>query len=287
MKFVKIENNYTPEVALEGIFSAAGQSMRNMISYVAEYFPSLRQAFTTPSESIKNLVGFSKDGAFTSLRNNLTGFTDKENISASDFQDFTNVNITIPESFTGNLYEYSEFLDRSWKFLHANVFPQLDLFYASLASFASNKEAKILLKDTSKVYDTLESEYDSLSKEATTYFGKVLHNSSTGKLGSAFSDMDQYRNCSKTALRLVEELSNDDIKQINVKLEKIVSVLDTIIEEAKAGNYDRASFESVKSLAKGTYSLARVIEFYPVTYYRVKDLAFSMNENRKVVSDLM
>lgn len=190
------------------------------------------------------------------------------------------------ESFSGNLCEYSEYLKRSWSFLDTRLVPQIDVFYAFLATFASNKEAKISLVDTAKVYKALEQEHNVLKKEGETYFGTDKHNKSSSTLGSVFTDLNQSLLAYNNSYKLCKDLSPKEAKLICDKINKITSVLNVIIEDAKDNKIDKASFESVKSLAVGVYALAEAIEFYAVTYYRTMELAVVMGKNKKVIDNL-
>jgi hypothetical protein len=164
--------------------------------------------------------------------------------------------------------------------------PQIDLFYGFLATFASNKEAKISLTDTTKIYKALEEEHKVLKKEGVSYFGDLRHNASSSVLGSCFYDFEQFRKTQQTSSTLCKDLSVKQATQVCDKIKKISSVLDVIIEDAKVRNYDKASYEAVKSLAVGIYALAEVLEFYTVTYYRIVELGSAMAANKAVITKL-
>lgn len=281
MNFVQVQTSYTPEVALESIVSNVDKSFSSMVSSIAQYIPDLRNMLVSPIEQLSRLKEL-PSGLLSSLSSTFGAST----FTLDEFRSFDKVKVTVPESFSGNLSEYSAYLNSSWNFLNQRALPQIDLFYGFLASFASNKEAKISLTDTTKIYKALQEEHTSLKKEGSSYFGNVRHNSSSSTLGVCFSDFEQYRKTQDTARSLCKDLSTKQASQVCDKIKKISSVLEVIIEDAKARNYDKASYEAVKSLAVGIYALAEVLEFYSVTYYRTIELGSVMATNKAVINKM-
>ncbi len=280
MKLIQIKEAVTPEYALESIVSTADKSMRGMISSVANYFPELRNKFEGTLKSLENHATPKWVGSVSILKRMLSDFAPNDVVSMDLFQASTRLHVRVPEGFTGNLKEYIEYLDRAWTFLQTEAIPSLDVYYALLASFASNKEAKISLVDTSKKFVVLEDNFNQLVKESQSYFGKNLHNNGKAKLGDTFSSYDEFK---EAANRITQLAGKADSKQFGIlqdKIKRIVNVLNLIVDEATKGNYDRASYESVKGLATGIYALANIIEFYPVTVYRIYDVTAAMAENR-------
>ncbi len=282
MNCIKVETVYQPSDALESIVADSDKSFTGMVGSISKYFPSLKTKFDAALQSFDN---WPKLQSITSLAN-LNSFIKQQDMSVSDFRVFEKVKVKVPEGFTGNLKEYSDFLDRSWLFLQLTALPLLDVYYGALTSFASNKDSKISLLDSSSTYKKMEQEYVSLVKESESYFGKTRHTSSFGLLGDCFGDYQQYRETSTKVHKLAKDLNTKQITSIHDKVKRISKVLDVIIEDATRGSYEKASYESVKSLAEGIYALAEIIEFYPVTYYRINELAVVMTDNKAIVDKL-
>lgn len=284
MKLINVETTYKPEVALENIVAIKDRSFSDMVSSIAEFFPSLQTSFKGSLDHLSSLKTL-PSSLLTSLTN-VNSFFSSGKITIDEFKAFNKVKIVVPESFTGNLYDYTNFVKRSNDFLQTKLLPELDIFYARLAAFASNKENKISLLDYSSNYKSLEHDYQELVKESVTYFGKNTHNKRTAELGVTFSDFDQYKNTESTVKTLAKDLSNRQLSQVVDKVKKISNVLDVIVEDAKKKEFSKASYETVKSLATGIFTLAEMIEFYSVTYYRITELAHVMVENRDIFKKL-
>lgn len=281
MQFIQVQAYYRPELALESIIDIKDKSFGSMVSSIANYFPSLRQTFAGAADHLSNLKEVPKE-----ILSSLSNAFSMKDIPEGNFQDYSRVNVVVPESFTGNLYEYGDFLSRSWSFLQLNAIPQLDKFYATLASFASNKESKISLIDTSAEYKTILAQYEALVNESKAYFGSVRHNSTKSKLGDAFGDFDQFKKAETFARELSKQLSSREVSKILDRVKKISGVLDIVIQDAQAKEYNKASYEAVKSLANATYTLAEIVSFYSVTYYRIIDYSKAMSENKNVLKKL-
>lgn len=281
MNFVQVQQEYSASVALESVVSSADKSFSGMVSSIANFFPSLRSSFVGAAEHLDTLKAV-PSAVMSALSN---PFSSVE-LSYEDFKNFSKVKIVTPESFSGNLYEYGQFLEQSWNFLQSRVIPEMDVFYAKLAAFASNKESKISLLDTSGTYKSIQDNYTSLVQQSKAYFGTTLHNKRSSELGVSFSDFDQYRKAEALAKELAKQLSPKQVTLIHSKVKKISDVLDIIIQDAQSKSYDKASYEAVKSLATGIYGLAELIEFYSVTYYRITEYAYAMSENKNVIKKL-
>ncbi len=273
---------YSPEVALESIFATAQNSFSQMVGNIREYFPSLKNGLQGTIDHLANLKEVPKDIANILNNNFLTSEQKQLNL-----QDFKKVKIQIPEGFSGNLYDYAGFLDRSWDFIHLKGIIQLDVLYAQLASFASNKESKISLVDNSKDYMVTDAALKELIKESTTYFGGRRHTSSSSELGIHFMDFSQVEQTNAAAVKLAKQQSSALTKDLLDKAKRIASVLDIIIRDAQNHDTDKASHEAVKSLAAAVYTMAEVLEFYSVTCYRVTELCFVMKENKAVIAKIV
>jgi hypothetical protein len=273
---------YSPEVALESIFATAQNSFSQMVGNIREYFPSLKNGLQGTIDHLTNLKEVPKDIANILNNNFLTSEQKQLNL-----QDFKKVKIQIPEGFSGNLYDYAGFLDRSWDFIHLKGILQLDVLYAQLASFASNKESKISLIDNSKDFMVTDAALKELIKESTTYFGGRRHTSSSSELGIHFMDFSQVEQTNAAAVKLAKQQSSTLTKDLLDKAKRIASVLDIIIGDAQNHDTDKASHEAVKSLAAAVYTMAEVLEFYSVTCYRVTELCFVMKENKTVIAKIV
>lgn len=285
MKLIDVQVTYSPNYALESIINIKDKSFGSMIGSISNFFPSLKAAFQGGLDSVSQLKTIP-----SSLISSISGlnsfFTSYKEVSYDDFKELSRIKLVTPESFSGNLYEYSEFVKNSWVFLDLKFIPELDNYYAQLASFATNKEAKLSIVDKSASYLDLQKTYQSLVKESTTYFGDNLHNKRTAQLGTLFADFQQFKNYESTTLELARGLSDSKINGMVSRVKKINDVLGIIIEEAKNKNYDKASYETVKSLATGIFALAEIIEFFSVTYYRITELAHVVKENRDILKKL-
>lgn len=282
MSIIQVPITYPANYALESIVDSADKSFKSMVGSIANFFPSLKSSFLGASEQLATLKAVP-----SSVLSQLSSYSfNSKDFTYEDFKAFNKVKVVVPESFTGNLHDYAQFLDNSWSFLNTRAIPELDIFYVKLAAFASNKESKISLLDSSGKYKELSTVFQQLVDESVTYFGKTTHNKRSAELGVSFTDFDQYRQTDELTKKLADQLNPKEVSKVLQKVSKIASILDIIIEDAANKEYDKASYEAVKSLATGVFALAQFVEFYSVTYYRITELAFAMGENKAVIKKL-
>lgn len=285
MKLIDVQVMYSPDIALESIVEIKDKSFDSMVNSIAKFFPSLKAAFQGSLDSIAQLKAIP-----SALVNSISGtnsfFSSYKQVTYDDFRELSRIKIVTPESFSGNLFEYSEFVKSSWQFLNMKFFSELDIYYAQLAAFATNKETKLSIVDKSASYLELQKSYKELVEESKTYFGVNKHNKRSSELGVCFSDYNQFKSYETTALTLARELNDKKINNLVDRVKKINDVLGIIIEEAKSKSYDKASYETVKSLATGIFALAEIVEFFSVTYYRITELAHVVKENREIFKKL-
>ena len=281
MKFIDVVPGYKPEVALEGIFTGADKSLSAMVSSISEFFPSLLTHLQGSVGFLEKLSDAPK-GLFSSLMDGFSG----SDYSKYQVSDYKRLRIRVPEGFTGNLYEYAGFLNRSWGFIQTDLIPQLDVVYGILAGFASNKTNKVSLMDHSPIYKKLDDHLKALVKESQIYYGKRVHSSGKSELGMCFNEMSEFQQTLQTAKNLGDQLNPKQTSQILDRVKRIAGVLDIIVKDARAREYDKASFEAVKSLATGVYTIAEAVEFYSITYYRVIELADVMKDNKATLAKI-
>jgi hypothetical protein len=136
MKLIDVQVMYSPNYALESIINIKDKSFGSMIGSISNFFPSLKAAFQGGLDSISQLKTI--PNSLISSISGLNGFfASYKEVSYEDFKELSRIKLVTPESFTGNLYEYSEFVKNSWIFLDLKFIPELDNYYAQLEALLS------------------------------------------------------------------------------------------------------------------------------------------------------
>lgn len=281
MNFVDVQADYQPAVALEGIADIADRSFSSMVGAIKNFFPSIVASFDGVVESVSKLKPLP-----AGLAESLSSMYARSEVKALDFTAFAKVTCRVPEGFTGNLEKYSEFLDRSWDFLQTDALPQMDVLYGQLASFVSNRDAKISMANTAAIFSDIQAKHDTLAKESNIYFGRNTHNSTKSDLGTAYGAYGYALHTEARISKLAKSLSPKQVELVLGKIKRISSVLDIIIKDAQANEYEKASYEAVKGMATGVYAMAQAMEFYSVTYYRINEMAVVCKENKTIIAKL-
>ena len=281
MNFIEVQAHYTPEVALESIGSMADKSFSSMVGALKNFFPSIANTFNGVIDSVSNIKALP-----AGLIESLSGAYARSEVKELDFTTFGKVSCRVPEGFSGNLAQYAEFLSRSWDFLQNDALPQMDILYGQLASFVSNKDAKISLANTAGVFAGVQSKFEELAKEARIYYGRDRHQSTKSDLGTAYGEYGQALHTEAIIKGLAEKLSPKQVSEVLGKIKRISMVLDIIVKDAQASEYDKASFEAVKGMSTGVYAMAQAMEFYSLTYYRINEMAVVCKENKETIRKL-
>ena len=138
-----------------------------------------------------------------------------------------------------------------------------------LTTFIANRDAKISTVDKTLEYDKLSLARKD-SNDTNESFFKIGSVQSKQRLGTVVT-----RNADIILLNNKVEILENKLKVVNVSDVKNTSkecivLLDTIIKMLGEKKFSNVSPETAKNLAKGAFEVAKEVEYFAVSYYRVK-----------------
>jgi hypothetical protein len=256
-------------VALEGFFS--GDS--GITARFAQAFPMVANAFSSFTSRFSNNQ---PTVALTSKQRDLLKLIQKQN-----YMDVMGLMISCPEG----LDKSATYLDYGMALMGAveralQVEATINNYTKYLAMFITNKEAKLSVTNSDRVFKEMEKDRARTLKALGTYFTPGGH------------DIDcMYGNVIKrnidwgTVFGLCEKLSGavESIKR-SVLIEKInetSEMLDRIIGMIKRKEIEGITPQAMQELANGAYQVASELEFFAIMHYRT--LAYVEAINRSVL----
>lgn len=250
----------------EDISAAVINAFRNTLPAVKNYFEDIIIEYKSLDETDKN------------VRKALVRKSDVEYISDNiNMVKIGHTLIQVPEGFTDRYVPYLKWLDsKAINFINeASGF--LEAYYVTLSVFISSKDAKLSIRDNTKVYTDMEKNLESAKDGLGSYFDS-RSNVALRRLESLFDRGQDF----VSVLKLAESLNkgrqvtkNDSI----LKQTKAISdLLNLIVESTENGKIPEVSAAAVTSLAKGALVAAQYVEFVGVLRYRIEEAlnAFSI-----------
>lgn len=247
-KFIKSSN----PIALEGVGvqnigpdSALFKNLSTMVSSTSNFIKSTFNGLT-------NLFGFTEEVK--------RDFTYYAFFSKNDkYPDIRNLEIQVPEGFTGNLKDYVKDINAIYKDFAQD-------FVGTTIEPATNIIAKIINDPVQ--YDSLRSEIKLDFKDISKYqrklsrYFKTKHNT-TAVIGQVYHNMSEIAESGKYYLELENLVKNVNLKDIKERTERLSEVLEMFIREysdkSQNATLNKRSFAALTELV---YGLAQQIEFY-------------------------
>lgn len=185
-----------------------------------------------------------------------------------DYVNLREFELIVPEGFVGKYIEYSQELTKSVGFL-TNLISSLQEYRNYLARMITNREViKSIDYDASDCNIFLE-QIDGFNRGIAPFFKK---NSTNAKrkykdLLDRNADWEDIFTLNKKMLQDIESINRNDLMKY---IKEISSLLDTLMKAIKSDGIEGISNETVAQIGDSTYALAKYLEFYSVTYYRLK-----------------
>ena len=240
---------------------------------LSNMFNSLRSIFPTIVDKVKTKLG-AIDEELKILETEGVKLTSRDKIIFNklkkvNYLDISQLAVIVPEGFDAKYLDYGTYIEDTLNKLTKVKQEVLTPYKLYLSTFIANKDAKI-----STVDKTIEYEKIALARKESNdlneSFFKVGSVQSKQKLSTVIS-----RNTDIVLLNNKVEILESKLKLINVTEIKDISkectvLLDTIIKMLDQKKFNNVSPETAKNLAKGAFEMAKEVEYFAVSYYRVK-----------------
>lgn len=255
-----IECNAYKAIALEA------EILSNTVTTIGKFFPQFMQTVNAGFSKLNALSGFSGDmksgKMLTSAEKNILS-----HLANVEYTDLERLALDVPEGFKGNIVSYVQTLLEGFQYFDTEMQKNLDEFYIKVASILTNKDAKLSLRDDSRVYSKMAKERQDENSKVGKYF-KPGSSQATLNYGTCFSRNDDVYNFFMDAHTLESKLKAIDLNVISSKTSKINDALESLIKQVNAGTIERVSPEVTKNLAAGAHEMASQVEYFAIHYYR-------------------
>lgn len=208
-----------------------------------------------------------------------------DNLQKLNFLDISELAITVPEGFEGNLASYAEAMLVVANNLSGIMQTTLVPYTNYLAQYISNKEVKLSTKDMTSqfasMYNLRKENVDSLN----AYIGETK--SSRVKIGKVLSrkpEIEQVFRTNNTINKVVNSLNLADIKK---QVKRCTDLIDLIVDQVNEGKITNMSPEAAKNLAFGATEIASEVEFLSIFYFRAKALSNTVDSMTNTLHNVM
>lgn len=178
--------------------------------------------------------------------------------------------LQVPEGFKGHYVEYLEWLNKQGFDYVTEATAALGAYYQDLSVFISSREAKLSLKDKTRMYADMQKALDNVKDGLGTFFDPR----STSALRTMDSLFDRTPDIS-TTMKLAVELNRKRLtiktKEITSLTQQIASLINMLVDSSITDKIPEVSNEAAKSISQGALVIAHYVEFIGVMLYRMEE----------------
>lgn len=257
----------TDDDALRRVIALESARLADSTEAISNFFPAMMKklynSFTSP-KTIPNFV--------PSIKNKIFGLNSDERaiiakLASIPYDDLINFKVPVPEGFSGNYTAYLMQCMENIDYYNLTTKNALEDYYIFVADLVTNKDAKKSLKDLQSKNNALKKSRQEIGETTNKFFIKGS-NVAALAYGTAFSDNSEVEKLFRARVDLTSKIKSIDLHSVSDQVEKITQTLDTLTEQATAGNYEAFSPVQMKNISEGAYEMAAQVEFTSINYYR-------------------
>ena len=265
------DTNLSTEHHLD-MLAIEGEALSNLITVFRNSIPDFATAIKASSASISSL--------FDSNKKTIDELSKDQKLAvlAANHVDWLNYgtrSVAVPENFKGTLSDYAGTLLYVSKELYQISTAAMADYSTILATFISNKDDKLALKDHTAFYKRLSARREELNNKLAAF--TKAHAPGATSIRSVIPRASDLEPLIRSAIQLDKENSVDRLKDFRDSINKSSDLLDIIIERAKDGDIEKISPAAAMNISKGAYEVAKIAEFYGVVYYDITALCTVVN----------
>lgn len=251
--------------------------LSNLVDSIAQFMPSVLatatsafSGFNKESEEVKHVGNV-----------NIESLTRRENallttLVSTDFEDMTNFGVPVGVGFKGKLNDYADTMMVQQKYYETDTVKHLQDYYVYLSVLISNKDARLSLKDQSKLYKDIEKERAGFDRSIQSYFGTGNSNTIQYTKGADnHNDFVSYM-AKLTAISRIDDLR--ERKAVSDLIEKITAVTNALIEQTKDGEISHITPEVTKNIHEGMTTMATLVSSYGLFLHHRTELVASREQ---------
>lgn len=206
-------------------------------------------------------------------------------LNRTNYMDLAPLVIYVPEGMCVSYRDYLEALVDSVS--RVELLPEeLGTYIAFISRLISNKEDQ-----TSTDY--AKHKFQSLSNElvkANETVGHCFKKNSTEtevKASNVVRNNSEFQSVLEQTNLLSERIAKIDRSALQKQIQNASELLTTLERQIKRGEMSDISPEMISKIADYSYVIAQYLEFYSVTYYRIRAFTEAINQSIKKVSEIL
>ncbi len=189
--------------------------------------------------------------------------------------------VTVPEGLNVGYRAYCEALETALQF--AEILPEELSNYETFISRLLSNEDDVKSTDYAKFkYDTMNKDLDASVAKIARCFKKNDHTTEM-KYGQVIQSNGEWSTVFEQVNSIVKRIEAVDRTSLLKQIERTTKLLDMFQGKIKRHEIDNISHEMVAKVGDYTYIVARYLEYYSVTHYRVLALAEAINQTTEKV----
>lgn len=201
-----------------------------------------------------------------------------------DYMGIAPMAINVPEGFTGDLVAYTAFLLDSAEHSQRIISDILNPFNTFLSSLVTNKDAQRRVQQDLVFLAKADAQRNKLNQESSRFF-KHGSNQARLELGKAIRRNADWRQVFINLRKATEEIQKTPNSSVQNVVNDCVSLLNAIKSSSESQELDKISPEMLKTLADRTLTVAKEVEFFAITSFRIIVANTVMEQNVKQLKD--
>lgn len=204
----------------------------------------------------------------------------------SAYSDIVSLSHPVPPGFTGNLYEYTEVLEKQISYINA-LPAKLTAFNQFISELISSAQSRRSIRSQGDTYRNMAASRKILLNASRDYFKGTNNRVAFAKYGDVIASNAQYVQFSKTTAGLVDEANRTSFKDTEKLVRDTKELLEALSDAARGGQLSDMSSAAFDTLGAYTETIAREVEMYAVVLFAIADLrACVLEGNEKLIRAL-
>lgn len=205
-------------------------------------------------------------------------------ISQIPYSELAGVRGYVPEGFSGSAADYVKVLDESWEHASKVISEVLNPYNAYVSGLLSNVEATKSTEKKPEFLTRMDRDRDDLNKEIGRFF-----KGSTGtsdKLSKFYRRSQEVVDVKIGLERLLSRLAEPNVDLVQKNTRDTLELVNALIASNKTEELKQISPQCIRALAEATLTVAKEVEFYAITRYRVEGFAKCFEDTLEIIKKL-
>lgn len=198
-------------------------------------------------------------------------YTVLERLMGDDtFVNISELPVVVPEGMSSNLFDVCEAVKKLVAYSN-NTLPRLQDYSRFIAGIISSADGRKSLNDYSGIMKTVDKERDQVTKPYNDCF-QAGSTKAIREYGSVVENNKMWLSCYQSLTDSIEDAKKFKLVDIENSINEITMLLDNLNERIKSGTVLDMSTETLRTLSAMTVTVAREVELYGITMYRLSEV---------------